>query len=351
MRLALTRISKPNPGWYRGDFHLHTTHSDGRYYPKELVKLAIAEGLDFFAITDHNTIDSFEEFDAMNDFLVIHGIEVTLKEGHWNVFGMHGWQDWMVDICTGSIVTTFKGSANTINEVVSQVARLGLLNSINHPLLEPWAWQDDPTRLEYVHCLELWNDPLWPDNAQCNPETVAMWTSWLNAGHRITAIGGSDFHFLPGDDPKFPGEKPGLPVTYVFAEELSSPAILEGLRQRRAYLSMGPEVKFQAAYDGRVFDIGSDLGCIRGEIQLTARIANPGGAEQAVIIQNGEPVATTMLRSDGGEIHHKDKVDPENPGWYRLEAMSPQGEILAITNPIFSGDWQPPASGNYGDYR
>jgi hypothetical protein len=34
-------------GWYRGDLHLHTVHSDGQRHPNELVTEALASGLDF----------------------------------------------------------------------------------------------------------------------------------------------------------------------------------------------------------------------------------------------------------------------------------------------------------------
>lgn len=47
----------PEADWYRGDFHVHTNASDGAYPPSLVAGIAKAEGLDFVAITDHNTID------------------------------------------------------------------------------------------------------------------------------------------------------------------------------------------------------------------------------------------------------------------------------------------------------
>jgi Predicted metal-dependent phosphoesterases (PHP family) len=38
----------------KGDFHLHTTASDGKLSPKELVSLGKNQGLDIIAITDHD---------------------------------------------------------------------------------------------------------------------------------------------------------------------------------------------------------------------------------------------------------------------------------------------------------
>lgn len=40
----------------KGDFHLHTTASDGKFSPKELVNMASKENIDIMSITDHDTI-------------------------------------------------------------------------------------------------------------------------------------------------------------------------------------------------------------------------------------------------------------------------------------------------------
>ena len=43
------------------NFHMHTTASDGKLTPLELVQQAIAIGLNGFAITDHHSVDSYRE--------------------------------------------------------------------------------------------------------------------------------------------------------------------------------------------------------------------------------------------------------------------------------------------------
>ena len=43
------------------DLHMHTTHSDGTYLPRDLVKLAKKKGLRCISVTDHDTMSSFEE--------------------------------------------------------------------------------------------------------------------------------------------------------------------------------------------------------------------------------------------------------------------------------------------------
>jgi hypothetical protein len=43
------------PGWYRGDLHAHTQHSDGSWEIANLVAWARGCKLDFMTLTDHNT--------------------------------------------------------------------------------------------------------------------------------------------------------------------------------------------------------------------------------------------------------------------------------------------------------
>src|SRR5262245_49397933 len=94
-------VLKSEAGWYRGDLHMHTAHSDGsclshaqKRVPCPLfltAKAANERGLDFIAITDHNTISHAEPMWELqpffDDLLLIPGREITTVQGHANVFG------------------------------------------------------------------------------------------------------------------------------------------------------------------------------------------------------------------------------------------------------------------------
>jgi predicted metal-dependent phosphoesterase TrpH len=47
--------------YFKGDFHTHSTESDGTFCPSDLVKLAKAEGIDIMALTDHDTTNGITE--------------------------------------------------------------------------------------------------------------------------------------------------------------------------------------------------------------------------------------------------------------------------------------------------
>ena len=53
---------------YKGDFHIHTSYSDGRVNPKGRVLEAWYDGLDVIAITDHYQSGKFHHATAFNGF-------------------------------------------------------------------------------------------------------------------------------------------------------------------------------------------------------------------------------------------------------------------------------------------
>ena len=65
----------------KADLHLHTTASDGRLSPKEIVLKAAQVGLDVIAITDHDSVGGIQSaLEAAKSFprlLVIPGIEIN----------------------------------------------------------------------------------------------------------------------------------------------------------------------------------------------------------------------------------------------------------------------------------
>jgi predicted metal-dependent phosphoesterase TrpH len=71
------------------DLHLHTTASDGRFSPQELVKLAASLGLAVIAITDHDSVNGVapalaaaQEYPGLR---VIPGVEVSTDVPHGEV--------------------------------------------------------------------------------------------------------------------------------------------------------------------------------------------------------------------------------------------------------------------------
>lgn len=335
-RPAFSKVFNPEPGWYAGDFHVHTnTSRDGEDSPARLAELAQAEGLDFLAVTDHNTIEGFSNIEDDMNFPFIPGIEVTLTGGHFNVFGMESWRPWLEDIYMDQKAIPLPAKFPSVNDLLRQTAGEGLLNSINHPLLKPWDWLFVDTDLRYVHCVELWNDLYWPDNTFANPKTVELWTEWLNNGQRVVAIAGSDYHYPPKPDQGLPGERLGQPTTCIFAEELSAAAILDGIRKRRVYVTKGPRVDFLAICDGKTYAVGDDLAEYHHEIEFTAAISHEPQRLWARLVRNGEVIAQEQVGEGQSVVQFGEWETPTPANWYRLDVLDASDQALVITNPIF----------------
>lgn len=80
------------------DLHAHTTESDGSYTPAELVGLAIRNGLQALAITDHDTFSGYEAaipHAAQAQLTLVRGIELNsrlaLDDGDYRAAHMLGY--------------------------------------------------------------------------------------------------------------------------------------------------------------------------------------------------------------------------------------------------------------------
>lgn len=68
------------------DLHTHTTFSDGKLSPQQLIDQAVANGVSMLAITNHDNVDAHCQNYADLPLQLISGIEVS---SHWNGMGIH----------------------------------------------------------------------------------------------------------------------------------------------------------------------------------------------------------------------------------------------------------------------
>jgi PHP domain len=254
--------------WRAGDFHAHTVHSDGALTVAELACLAAERGLDFLAVTDHNTVSHHRELGPAADLAgiqLVAGQEVTTSLGHANAFGDIGWVD-------------FRQPATTWQDAVD--AGGGLL-SVNHPLADDCSWRHGlarPTPLA-----EVWHSS-WSDTRQGGP--LAWWLAW---DQDAVPIGGSDFHADPG-------ARPGSPTTWVACQ---GDDVLGALRARRVSIS--------ADRDGPLLlRLGDELVALSADGAL---LTGPDGARHV--------------------IHGQRMTLPAQPGPHWLEDH--EGAVLAIS--------------------
>ncbi|MGB4137332.1 MAG: CehA/McbA family metallohydrolase [Microbacterium sp.] len=199
--------------WYAGDFHGHTLHSDGRESISGFAALGAQAGLDFLAVTDHNTVSHHAHLRPIGDrhgIALLPGQEVTTHRGHANAFGDIGWID-------------FRRPAQ---EWVDDVERRGGVLSVNHPISGDCSWLHPLERRPGA--IELWHSTWYRELIDTSPFAYhALWQPGA------TLLGGADFHM------RSQGVGPGTPTTWVAAEDPSAEAILAGVAAGRTAIMGG----------------------------------------------------------------------------------------------------------------
>jgi len=221
--------SEPGLTWYAGDFHAHTVHSDGDHSIAGLAHRAAANGLDFLAVTDHNTVSHHPLLPAAGapyGITLLPGQEVTTDRGHANALGDIGFVD-------------FRRPAE---EWVRTVTERGGILSVNHPLEGDWAWQHPLRTLPQA--LELWHIGWFRDLT-----ATAMWALWQRWAPGTVALGGSDFH---NTELRY---EPGTPTTWVQAADRSPAAILAGVAAGRTALTQTPRSPALLSVDGELIAV------------------------------------------------------------------------------------------------
>lgn len=216
-----TRPVRAGAGWYRGDLHCHSFHSDAAGSPETLHAAARQAGLDFLAVADHNTVTQRRYFHPASspDLVFVRAMELTTEHGHANVFGVDDWIDFRI------------GTPSDVHAVAAEVHARGGLLSINHDKPDiPWG-HDWPE----ADLMEVWQHP-W---LAWNWVSLARWQDRLAAGLRLPMVGGSDWH-QPADLRPEGAFALARPTMVLWLPELSEDAILAAMRMGRGYVTEGP---------------------------------------------------------------------------------------------------------------
>ncbi len=309
------------PGWYRGDLHAHSFHSDASWDVPDLVAFARQEGLDFVTLTDHNTVSGLPQHDSLtdDDLLTMGGLELTTYYGHALALGKRQWYEWRLDI----------DEHPTMPELAQRVMDSGAYFVIAHPMspgdpiCSGCRWEYEDMRPGNSPAVEVWNGG-W---RQYNEMSLQECYKWLNDGHRLVLTAGSDMHGPPED-----ASRVGRNVVY--AEELSELAILDAIRQGHSYLSAGPELILTGHTGSRQEVMAGDkLPAI--DATLHVRWSGAQVSDVLRIIGDGQVLATHPATAEGEFTW---TIKSGQARWYNVELRDPSGGMWAVTNPIFFGD-------------
>ena len=171
------------------------------------------------------------------------------------------------------------------------------------------------------------------------PTDIPFWNTQLNNGCRLTGIGGSDNH-----RPMMPLSaigSVGSPTTVVYAENLSVPAILDGVRAGHVFIDIDGTpnrlLEITAQAGSQTARAGDSLTVPRGEpVSFTLHVA---AVETGKIlwIEDGAPVE---LPSDANVISDDQTLPVSwtsdgHRHWFRAEVARPDGKLWLVGNPVY----------------
>jgi len=112
------------------DLHIHTTASDGKFTPPEIVRKSVQAGLKYIGITDHDSIDGVipacREAETLTGITVIGGVEINtdIPAGELHILG------YLVDPDNRELVTTLEklriSRIDRARRMVEKLQKLGV---------------------------------------------------------------------------------------------------------------------------------------------------------------------------------------------------------------------------------
>lgn len=348
-------VADPDAGWFHGDFHMHGYHSapDGPTQ-EEVVANAREVGLEIVVLSEYVTTvhqGTWGPVAAANpDLLVVPSREVITYFGHANVLGE-----------TPDVVDYRHGYEDvTLGDIQRRSIAAGGLFQVNHPTIFPEPVftsscrgcefnLEDAIDLAQVTTVEVLTGPVevgpeyigGPEGPGIeNPfvdTAVDYYEELLLDGHFVAPVSGSDAKHVDGH---------GSSATAVWAEELSRPALFDGLRAGRSYVRTrgvadSPAIEVTATAGEETVMLGGTL--LADQATMTIHVA--GGAGQAAeVTRNGEPYLTLPIASDDETLTVPIVRTPdEGPlgTFHRVDVREPSGIRSVLSGAIFLADELP----------
>ncbi|CAI6085752.1 CehA/McbA family metallohydrolase [Cohnella sp. JJ-181] len=331
--------------WVASELHTHTAHSDGKQTLPELARGAKKLGYDCIALTDHNTMSGLADKEAVEretGLAILPGMEWTTFYGHMVTVGLRAFVDWR------------QAEPDNIRAGLTEIHRHGGVAGLAHPFRigSPactgcyWEFEvEDWNEFDYI---EVWSTtfaPIRPDNRRA----YALWTDRLNAGDRIAATSGRDWHEQKAtDDP--------LSVTYLGIEDEQAPLAeqaLLALRAGRVAVTLGPllTLEIRSGATGRTYGIGAVVPAAADEgvsasctalvsLQFSVREGLwelPPQSYRLAIWSNKGVVAERRIEATDDATYSLD-IDAGDTTWTRAELWGVVKGIytlIAFTNAIY----------------
>jgi hypothetical protein len=232
-------FSKPGRFW-RGNIHMHSTSSDGKLTPGEIISAYCAQGYDFVALTDHfmakfgwPVVDTSayrgESFTTLFG-AELHAGETSVGEP-WHLVAVG------LPLDFGPV-----GKTETPAELAQRAAGAGAFVGIAHPNRYALTLEEALT-IEAADAIEVFNHTTVTHNDRA--DSWWMCDQMNSRGRRVLAFGADDAHFTTRPD--------GFGCwVQVKSARLDPNLLVEALKAGEFYTTQGPELIDVSVKAGRI---------------------------------------------------------------------------------------------------
>lgn len=336
---------KEGAGWYRGDLHMHTAHSDGFCLSQtgkkvncpvfRTVEAAEAAGLDFIFVSDHNATSPYDDLRELQPFfdriLLLPAREMTTFHGHAGALGV-----------TDFIEFRIPDRLPDVTAMANQVHHFGGLLVLNHPNAPTGencmgcGW--DPATFDFTTAdgVEVVNGG---GMRQAGDASLALgfWRGLLDKGLHPTAVGGSDNH--NADMPVDQSGSVGSPATVVYAASLSERAILDGIKAGHVFVQVrGGDASLKVELTAGSAMMGDHIPLAAGErkdVSLHVTGAEGGHVE---ILSDGVAVPDEIARAPLSKDDRRSftwRGDGKHH-WLAVLIHDKDGKAVLLSNPLYA---------------
>jgi len=208
---------------YKINLHTHTTLTDGRATPAEVVKRYRSMGYDAIALTDHWF---FGAEDETPDFTVLSGAEYNIngndcRDGVYHI------------LCIGAKAAPAVKKAMPPQKIIDEIHRVGGLVVLAHP-----AWSlNEPeaiAKLRGIDAIEIYNSVSGVQMSR-RPDSSLIVDMLGARGIFYPLLAADDAHYYDGSDDC-------VSWIMVEADDCSRERLLPAIREGKFYATQGPEI-------------------------------------------------------------------------------------------------------------
>lgn len=356
----------PGLHFFTGDLHAHSSYSDGVGSPAEVFAASRANGLDFFALTEHSeafdiplsanegclsdpapcltspTVDKWAAISRAAEaatepgaFVAFRGFEVTLDaQGHLNVFGSAGYFERAeaAEVAMAPFWSWFtREGENVVLADGRSTSGLDGLLQFNHP-------GTDKNRLPDADSLR-WDDFAYVPEADARAVTIEVFNSgpgtihqeWygvaLDAGWHVAPTAVSDTHDNDAGMASY-GR------TLVVAPALTAGDLRAALLARHVAATIDADLRIVLrSGDGLMGD--RLVGAAGSTVPLTVRVADASVPVTRIdLVTNGGAVLASGAPDSLGALHASLTVPAEGETYVFARAWA-GGRAVAFTAPLW----------------